>query len=345
MFLARVEGSVVATKKDPAMSGRKLLLLRPQLVDDKDPSRFRAGVNTVVAVDSVGAGVGELVLFCQGSSARLAPNLKDAPVDAVIIGIVDSVDVLGKQIYNAKSVISLCPPQSTNNLSVMCRGGPGPNRLRGAEPLQPPRPPAAATSCNCHKNDRRPRRQDSAFSGRRPGLRGGGRGLRQIAARRRGRAAKGGRRLSRPWPGPTRPNGAASNWRKPKLAGSTIKSRSCRSSRTFLASTGSGLTDCSGDHGITLEEYTPFGVIGAVTPSTHSIPTLSGNIVNMVAAGNAVVFNAHPSASRCAALASALTTRPSRAKPASKTFAASSSNRPWTLSRRCALTNKCACSA
>src|SRR5580698_2514180 len=59
----------------------------------------------------------------------------------------------------------------------------------------------------------------------------------------------------------------------------------------------------SGDHGITLEEYTPFGVIGAVTPSTHSIPTLSGNIVNMVAAGNAVVFNAHPSAARCAALA------------------------------------------
>jgi len=59
----------------------------------------------------------------------------------------------------------------------------------------------------------------------------------------------------------------------------------------------------SGDHGITLEEYTPFGVIGAITPSTHSIPTLSGNIVNMVAAGNTVVFNAHPSASRCAALA------------------------------------------
>jgi aldehyde dehydrogenase len=59
----------------------------------------------------------------------------------------------------------------------------------------------------------------------------------------------------------------------------------------------------SGDHGITLEEYTPFGVIGAVTPSTHSIPTLSGNIVNIVAAGNAVVFNAHPSASRCAAMA------------------------------------------
>jgi aldehyde dehydrogenase len=59
----------------------------------------------------------------------------------------------------------------------------------------------------------------------------------------------------------------------------------------------------SGDHGITLEEYTPFGVVGAVTPSTHSVPTLSGNIVNITAAGNAVVFNAHPAAARCAATA------------------------------------------
>ncbi len=59
----------------------------------------------------------------------------------------------------------------------------------------------------------------------------------------------------------------------------------------------------SGDHGITLEEYTPFGVVGAITPSTHSVPTLSGNIVNIVAAGNSVVFNAHPSAAKCAAMA------------------------------------------
>lgn len=103
MFLAKVEGAVVATKKDPNMSGRILLLLRPQLVDEKDPTKFRPGANTIVAVDSVGAGVGEMVLFCQGSSARLAPNLKDAPVDAVITGIVDTVDVLGKQIFSSKS--------------------------------------------------------------------------------------------------------------------------------------------------------------------------------------------------------------------------------------------------
>lgn len=103
MFLAKVEGSVVATKKDPSMNGRKLLLLRPQLVDEKDPTKFRPGTNTIVAVDCLGAGIGEMVMFTQGSSARLAPGMKEVPVDAVIIGIVDVVDVLGKQIYSGKS--------------------------------------------------------------------------------------------------------------------------------------------------------------------------------------------------------------------------------------------------
>src|SRR4026209_60899 len=103
MFLARIEGSIVSTKKEASMNGRKLLLLRPQLVDDKDPTRFRPGANTIVAVDTLGAGIGELVMFCQGSSARLAAGFKDAPIDAVIIGIVDTVDVLGKQIYSSKN--------------------------------------------------------------------------------------------------------------------------------------------------------------------------------------------------------------------------------------------------
>ena len=84
------------------MNGRKLLLLRPQLVDEKDPTKFRPGSNTVVAVDTVGAGIGEMVIFCQGSSARLAGGLKETPVDAVVIGIVDCVDVLGKQIYGVR---------------------------------------------------------------------------------------------------------------------------------------------------------------------------------------------------------------------------------------------------
>lgn len=59
----------------------------------------------------------------------------------------------------------------------------------------------------------------------------------------------------------------------------------------------------SGDHGVTLEEYAPFGVVGAILPVTHSVPTLTGNVINMVAAGNAVVFNPHPGGARSAAVA------------------------------------------
>jgi len=59
----------------------------------------------------------------------------------------------------------------------------------------------------------------------------------------------------------------------------------------------------SGDHGLTIIDFAPWGVIGAVTPSTHSVPTLTGNAINMIAAGNAVVYNTHPAASKCAAIA------------------------------------------
>ncbi len=59
----------------------------------------------------------------------------------------------------------------------------------------------------------------------------------------------------------------------------------------------------SGDSGLTVIDYAPWGVIGAITPSTHSVPTLTGNAINMVAAGNAVVYNTHPAAAKCAAIA------------------------------------------
>lgn len=105
MFLARVEGHVVATRKDPGFQGQKLLVVRPMLVDEKDPAKFKPSPNTIVAVDSVGAGEGQLVLLSQGSSARLAPGLKASPVDAVIVGIVDSVEVLGTRVYSAKDQV------------------------------------------------------------------------------------------------------------------------------------------------------------------------------------------------------------------------------------------------
>ena len=99
MLLARVIGNVVSTKKDEAMQGRKFLLLRPLLVDEANPAQFRPGANTVVAVDSLGAGQGETVLFCQGSSARQAAGMQSLPVDAVVVGIVDAVDVLNRTIF------------------------------------------------------------------------------------------------------------------------------------------------------------------------------------------------------------------------------------------------------
>jgi ethanolamine utilization protein EutN len=103
MFLAEVIGHVVATKKDESMTGQKLLIVRPKLVDEAKPTQFRDGVNTIVAVDTVGAGEGDLVMFCQGSSARQAGNLKKIPVDAAVVAIVDSVDVLGKKVYGKSS--------------------------------------------------------------------------------------------------------------------------------------------------------------------------------------------------------------------------------------------------
>ena len=101
MILARVEGSIVATKKNPKMTGQKFLICRPLVIDSPQATDFKLGTSTVVAVDTLGAGEGEIVLIVQGSSARLAAADKDAPVDAVVIGIVDTVDVAKKPIYRA----------------------------------------------------------------------------------------------------------------------------------------------------------------------------------------------------------------------------------------------------
>jgi len=85
------------------MKGRKLLILRPMLVNEEDPAGFRAGINTIVAVDTHGAGQGDLVLFCQGSSARQGEGLRSLPIDAAVVGIVDSVEVLGNKVYDGST--------------------------------------------------------------------------------------------------------------------------------------------------------------------------------------------------------------------------------------------------
>ena len=90
MKLGRVIGTVVATRKDPSLEGTKLLVVENLAMD------LAAEGGYVVAVDAVGAGAGEVVLYASGSSARQTPVTRERPVDAVIMAIVDSFDATGK---------------------------------------------------------------------------------------------------------------------------------------------------------------------------------------------------------------------------------------------------------
>jgi len=87
VLLGRVVGTVVATRKDPRLVSNKLMIVRPV-----DP-RGKAEGSYLVAVDTVDAGFGETVLVVSGSSARMAAGMKDCPIDAAIVGIIDTVDV------------------------------------------------------------------------------------------------------------------------------------------------------------------------------------------------------------------------------------------------------------
>ena len=93
MLMGKVVGTVVATHKDEGMTGFKLLVVQNVDLSMKLMSSY------VIATDSVGAGLGELVIVVQGSSARLTDTTKNKPVDAAIICIVDTVDVDGRMIY------------------------------------------------------------------------------------------------------------------------------------------------------------------------------------------------------------------------------------------------------
>ena len=87
MIVAKVVGTVVATRKDERLVSNKLLIARPM-----DPYGKPEG-NYLVAVDTVDAGVGERVLIVSGSSARMASGMKDCPIDAAVVGIVDEIEI------------------------------------------------------------------------------------------------------------------------------------------------------------------------------------------------------------------------------------------------------------
>ncbi|HSI03455.1 MAG: EutN/CcmL family microcompartment protein [Myxococcota bacterium] len=91
MLIARVIGTVVASRKEAELEGLKLLLLQ-----GADPDG-RAKGSHVVAADAVGAGLGDVVLYCSGSSARQTKVTKDRPVDAVVMAIVDIISAEGAE--------------------------------------------------------------------------------------------------------------------------------------------------------------------------------------------------------------------------------------------------------
>ena len=93
MVLGKVIGTLVASRKEPTLEGLKLLVVRACDVDGKPTGAI------AVAVDAVGAGLGEVVLYCAGSSARQTQVTQNRPVDATIMAIVDSIAVDGDQRY------------------------------------------------------------------------------------------------------------------------------------------------------------------------------------------------------------------------------------------------------
>jgi microcompartment protein CcmK/EutM len=99
MFVARVIGSVVSTQKVATMTGHKLLVVEPYRLDGPSRDHLVTTGRTFIAVDTLGAGTDDYVLITQGSSARLTPETKELPIDAVIIGIVDSVTIERSNVY------------------------------------------------------------------------------------------------------------------------------------------------------------------------------------------------------------------------------------------------------
>ena len=102
MFLARITGVVVATQKVASMTGHMLLIVEPLRVEPQTRDKLVGTGRSFVAVDTVGAGQGQMVLIVQGSSARLTPETEKLPVDATIIGIVDNVMVENRTLFSAQ---------------------------------------------------------------------------------------------------------------------------------------------------------------------------------------------------------------------------------------------------
>jgi len=100
MFIGRITGSIVSTHKVDSMVGQKLFVVEPLRVDETNKDALKSTGRTFIVVDAVGAGEGAIVLCVQGSSARFTDETKKLPIDAAVIGIIDTVQIHGTVIYD-----------------------------------------------------------------------------------------------------------------------------------------------------------------------------------------------------------------------------------------------------
>ena len=310
MKLGRVVGTVVSTRKNERIEGLRLYVVRDLSVELALKGSF------VVAADTVGAGVGEVVLYASGSSARQTKYTDKKPVDAAIMAIVDTIDFDGQA----------------------ARLRQGPRGVRRAGGCRKSRPEASRERLHPRPQpDRRPRAAGARApaAGREPGPAGHdvpdppSRRLRLRGRRRRcgtpgPRAARGDpareaagdhrqhppalrRPRSAPWP--------RWPWRRPASGGSRTRSRrTCSSSTRPPAWRSSSPQAWTGDDGLSLARVrTPFGVIGSITPCTNPTETILNNGIGMVAGGNAVCLQRAP---RPPSVVSAYVHRPHQPAPA-----------------------------
>ena len=107
MFVAQVTGSMVSTQKVASMVGYKLLVVEPYRVEAEKRESLTTTGRTFIAVDTLGAGVGDYVLITMGSSARMTEETSELPIDTVVVGIVDKVHVEQHCVYDRDGEIAV----------------------------------------------------------------------------------------------------------------------------------------------------------------------------------------------------------------------------------------------
>ena len=103
MIVAKVAGTIVATQKVESMRGYKLLAVEPYRLESKQRESLEGTGQTLVAVDTLGAGEGELILLTQGSSALLTDETKDLPIDSVVVGIINTIHVAQRCVFDREN--------------------------------------------------------------------------------------------------------------------------------------------------------------------------------------------------------------------------------------------------